>query len=101
MILILILCMLDFENREHTKFQSNWSISYRDINLISLSKFDLLLIGSFYVTHAARALQSHDLSGEGIKLWITDRLFDHTRTWRASPDEGLAQCRTTSETTRT
>ena len=23
------------------------------------------------MTHAARALQSHDLSGEGIKLWIT------------------------------
>ena len=23
-----------------------------------------------YVTHATRALQSHDLSGEGIKLWI-------------------------------
>ena len=24
-----------------------------------------------YVTHATQALQSHDLSGEGIKLWIT------------------------------
>ena len=45
------------------------------------------------MTHAARALQSHDLSGEGIKLWITDILFDHTRTWRASPDEWSAQCR--------
>ena len=29
----------------------------------------------FEVTHAVRALQSHDLSGEGIKLWITNRLF--------------------------
>ena len=47
-----------------------------------------------YVTHAARALQSRDLSGEGIKLWITYILFsDHTRTWRASPDEWSAQCR--------
>ena len=46
-----------------------------------------------YVTHAARAFQSHDLSGEGINLWITYILFDHTRTWRASPDEGSAQCR--------
>ena len=27
------------------------------------------------MTHAARALQSHDLSGEGIKLWITYILF--------------------------
>ena len=44
-------------------------------HLISLSKFNLPLIGSFYVTHAALALQSHDLSGEGIKLWITDIRF--------------------------
>ena len=29
----------------------------------------------FYATHATRALQSHDLSGEGIKLWITYILF--------------------------
>ena len=41
------------------------------IHLVSSSKFNLPLIGSFDVTHAARALQSHDLSGEGIKLWIT------------------------------
>ena len=27
------------------------------------------------MTHAARALQRHDLSGEGIKLWITYTLF--------------------------
>ena len=46
-----------------------------DLILISLSKFNVPLIGSFYVTHAARTLQSHDLSGEGIKLWITDILF--------------------------
>ena len=29
------------------------------------------------MTHAARALQSHDLSGEGIKLWITDIFWPH------------------------
>ena len=28
-----------------------------------------------YVTRAARALQTHDLSGVGIKLWITYILF--------------------------
>ena len=44
-------------------------------HLISLSEFNLPLIGSFYMTHAARALQSHELSGEGIKLWITDIHF--------------------------
>ena len=43
--------------------------------LISLSKFNLPLIGSFYVTHAARALQCHNLSEEGIKRGITDILF--------------------------
>ena len=46
----------------------------------SLSKFNLPL----YVTHAARALQSHDLSGEGIKLWITHILF-----WPHKDMEGL------------
>ena len=44
-----------------------------------------------YVTHAA--LQRLDLSGEEINLWITYTLFNHTRTWMASPDEESAQCR--------
>ena len=51
---------------------------------MSKSKFNLPLIGTFYVTHAARALQSHDLSGEGIKLWITYILF-----WPHKDMEGL------------
>ena len=38
----------------------------------------------FYVTHAARALQSHDLSGVGIKLRITYILF-----WPQKDMEGL------------
>ena len=37
-----------------------------------------------YVTHATRALQSHDLSGEGIKLWIAYILF-----WPHKDMEGL------------
>ena len=46
------------------------------------------------MTHASRALQSHDLSGEGINSGShTYSFFDHTRTWRASLDEGSAQCR--------
>ena len=36
---------------------------------ISISKFNL------YVTLTARALQSHDLLGEGMKLWITYIFF--------------------------
>ena len=53
-------------------------------HLISLSKFNLPLSGSFDVTHAARPLQSHDLSVEVIKLWITDILF-----WPCKNMEGL------------
>ena len=30
-----------------------------------------------YVTHAARALQSHDLSGEGINFWSHDIFWPH------------------------
>ena len=60
---------------------------------IYLSEFNLPLIGSFYVTHAARALQSHDLSGEGIKLWITHILFWPHKDMESSPDEGSFQCR--------
>ena len=33
-----------------------------------IAPLNLPLIGSFYATHATRALQSHDPSGEGIKL---------------------------------
>ena len=51
---------------------------------ISSSEFNLPLIGSFYPTHATRALQSHYLSGEGIKLWITYILF-----WPHKDMEGL------------
>ena len=39
-----------------------------------------------YVTHAARALQSHELSGEGIKLWITYLLF-----WPHKDMQGLPE----------
>ena len=46
-------------------FKYNWLIVIYK-NLISLSKFNLPLIGTFYMTHAARALQSHDLSGREL-----------------------------------
>ena len=46
------------------------------------------------MTHAARALQSHDLSEEGINFQShTYFFFYYTRAWRASPDEWSAQCR--------
>ena len=36
------------------------------------------------MTHASRALQSHDLSGEGINLWITYIFF-----WSHKDMEGM------------
>ena len=56
------------------------------------------------MTHASRALQTNDLSGEGIRCASHIYFFVHTRTWRASPDEGSVQCRGLghlSETTET
>ena len=50
------------------------------------------LTSPLQVTHATRALQSHDLPGEGINFGSHTSFFDHTRTWRASSDEGSAQC---------
>ena len=46
-----------------------------------------------YVFHAARALQSDDLLGRELIVGSHTYFFDHTRTWRASPHEGSAQCR--------
>ena len=47
------------------------------------------------MTHATRALHSHVQSGEGINSGShrPTYFFDHTRIWRASPDEGSAQGR--------
>ena len=53
------------------------------------------------MTHGARALQSHDLSEEGIKLWITYILFWPNKDMEGLPDEWSAQCRATSETAQT
>ena len=44
------------------------------------------------MTHATWGLQSHDLSGEEINSRSHTYFFDHTRIWRASSDEGPAQC---------
>ena len=55
------------------------------------------------MTHAARVLQSHDLSGEGIKLWITYILFSPHKDMEFPPprmsDEPNAGA--TSETAQT
>ena len=52
--------------------------------LISLPKFNLPLCRYLCLTHAAQALQSHDLSGEGIDSGSHTYFFDHM--------EGLPRC---------
>ena len=59
---------------------------------------NLSLTGAFYMTHAFRALQSYDLSGEGINFGSYTYFFDHIRTWRASPDEYQLNAGAISET---
>ena len=53
------------------------------------------------MTHGSRALQSHDLSGEGINFGSHTYFFDQTRTWRPPQMRDQFNARATSETTRT
>ena len=62
-------------------------------HLISLYKFNLPLIGSFYVTQAARPYRATTCRGREWNCGSHTYFFDHTRTWRVSPDEWSAQCR--------
>ena len=43
-----------------------------------------------YVTHTTRALQSHDLSGEGINLWFTYILFWPHKDMKGLPEWGTS-----------
>ena len=63
------------------------------LNFTKIVIRNLPYIGAFYDNHASRALQTHDLSEEGINFGLHTYFFDQKRTWRASPDEGSAQCR--------
>ena len=54
------------------------------------------------MTHISRALQRHDLSGEGISYGSYTYFFKHTRTWKASRNDcDQLNAGTTSETTLT
>ena len=54
-----------------------------------------------YVTHATRALQNHDLSGDGINSGSHTHFFDHTRTWRPPQKMDQLNAGATFKTTRT
>ena len=76
-----------------------WALQSHDL---SGEGIKLWITYILYVTHAVRALQSHDLSGEGIKLWITDILYVTTQGHGGPPrmsDQPYAGA--TSETAQT
>ena len=70
--------------------RSNWPLFIKFIYLISLSKFNLPLIGTFTWPHATRVKTCR---GRELNYGSHTYFFDHTRTWRTSPDVWSAQCR--------
>ena len=61
--------------------------------LISLSKFNLPLTGSFTWPMPPGPYRATTCRRRELNCWSQTYFFDHTRTWRTSPDEGSAQCR--------
>ena len=62
-------------------------------NLISLSKFNLPLIGTFMWPTPPGPYRAMTCRGRELNYGSDTYFFDHRRTWRASPDEWSAQCR--------
>ena len=60
---------------------------------ISLSKFNLPLIGTFTWPTPSGPYRATTCRGRGLNCGSQTYFFDHTRTWRASPDEWSALCR--------
>ena len=60
---------------------------------ISLSKFNLPLIGTFTWPTPPGPCRATTCRGRELNYESHTYFFDHTRTWRASPDEWSAQCR--------
>ena len=69
--------------------------------LISSSKFNLPLIGTFTWPTPPGPYRATTCQGRELISGSHTYFFDHTRIWRAFPDEGSAQCRGTSKTART
>ena len=62
-------------------------------NLISLSKLNLPLIGTFTWHTPPGPYRATTCRGKELNYGSHIYFFDHTHTWRASPEEGSAQCR--------
>ena len=62
-------------------------------HLISLSKFNLPLIGTFTWPTPPGPYRATTCRGRELNYGSHTCFLDHTRTWRASPDEWSAECR--------
>ena len=62
-------------------------------HLISLSKFNLPLLGTCTWPTPPGPYRATTCRGRELNCGSHTYFFDHTRTWRASPDEWSAQCR--------
>ena len=69
------------------------NISKHFTHLISLSKFNLPLIGTFTWPTPPGPYRATTCRGRKWNYRSHTYFFDHTRTWRSSPDEWSAQCR--------
>ena len=61
-------------------------------HLISLSKLNLPLLGTFTWPTPPGPYRATTCRGRELKYGEHRYFFDHTRTWRTSPDEWSAQC---------
>ena len=68
-------------------------ISEGSLILILVTKFNLPLIGTFTWPTPPGPYRATTCRGRELNYGSHTYLFDHTRTWRASPDEWSAQCR--------
>ena len=71
----------------------NLKINISETHLISLSKFNLPLIGTFMWPTLPGPYRATTCRGRELNYGSYTYFFDHTSTWRASPNEWSAQFR--------
>ena len=72
--------------------KDEWMNGIITVYLISLSKFNLPLICTFTWPTPPVPYRATTCQGRELNYGSQTYFFDHTRTWRASPDEWSAQC---------
>ena len=77
----------------HQICQFSSTLTWLIVDLISLSKFNLPLVGTFTWPTPTGPYRATTCRGRKLNYGSHTYFFDHTRTWRESPDEWSAQCR--------